>query len=198
MIGNHAGNHGFADRHRANADARVVAAFGRNFGVAAVAVDSAPRRQDRRGRLDRKARDQRLSGRNAAQNAAGIVGQEDRLAVVAHAHLVAVFLAVEFGGAEARADFDALDGIDTISAARDRRRACRRSARRDPPARLRRQSRSPRRWTSRACARHQGNLRRRPLSPRPGKKRNCARPRPSPSAPDRSGAAPSAPARRAP
>jgi hypothetical protein len=33
MIGEHAGHHGFADRNRADADARVVAAFGRDVGV---------------------------------------------------------------------------------------------------------------------------------------------------------------------
>ena len=33
-------------------------------------------RQDRRGRLDREARDDRLARRDAAENAAGIVGQE--------------------------------------------------------------------------------------------------------------------------
>ena len=38
--------------------------------------DGSPRGQDRRGRLDREAHDDVLAGRNAAQDAAGIVGQE--------------------------------------------------------------------------------------------------------------------------
>ena len=150
MIGDHARHHGLADRHGADADAGVVAAVGRDLGLAAVAVDGLARGQDRRGRLDGKARHHRLAGRNAAENAAGIVGQEKRLAVIAHAHLVAVFLAGQLGRAEARADLDALDRIDAHQRRRrDRRRACRRSARRDPPARLRRRPRSPRRPRSR-------------------------------------------------
>ena len=93
MIGQHACHHRLADRHRADADAGVVAALGDDLGVAAVAVDRPARRQDRRGRLDGKARDDRLPGRDAAENAAGMVGQKHRLAVIAHAHLVGIFLA---------------------------------------------------------------------------------------------------------
>ncbi|MNT47094.1 hypothetical protein D3C72_1837830 [compost metagenome] len=53
-----------------------------------------------------------MSGRNAAQYAAGIVGQEDRLAVLADAHLVGIVLAGDFGSTKAVADLDALDGVD--------------------------------------------------------------------------------------
>ena len=39
VIGEHAGHHGLADRHRADADAGVVAALGDDLGLVAVAVD---------------------------------------------------------------------------------------------------------------------------------------------------------------
>src|SRR5262249_27155803 len=68
MIGQHAGHHGFADRDRANADTRVVTPLGDDVGLAALAVDSLTRRQDRRGRLDRKTHHDRLPGGDAAQN----------------------------------------------------------------------------------------------------------------------------------
>jgi len=73
MVGKHAGHHGFADRHCADADAGVVAALGDDVRLAAVAVDRQPRRQDRGRRLHRKTRDDRLAGGNAAQNAAGMI-----------------------------------------------------------------------------------------------------------------------------
>src|SRR6266849_6000971 len=92
MIGEHAGHHGFADRHRADADAGVVAAFGGDVGVGALAIHGAARGQDRGCRLDRKARHHRLPGGDAAQNAAGLIGQEAD-ALIAHPHLVSVFLA---------------------------------------------------------------------------------------------------------
>src|ERR1700722_3043123 len=112
MIRDHARHHGLADGHGADADAWIVAALGRDFGLVAVAVDGTARGENRGRRLDGKARHHRLAGGNTAQNAAGIVGQEDRLAVVAHSHFVAVFLAGQFGRAETGADLDALDGID--------------------------------------------------------------------------------------
>jgi hypothetical protein len=46
MIGQHAGHHGLADRHRADADAGVVAALGHDVGVGALAIDRAARRQN--------------------------------------------------------------------------------------------------------------------------------------------------------
>src|SRR5208283_3255815 len=112
MIGDDACHHGFADRHGADADTRIVAPFSRYFGLAAVAVDGAPRRQDRRRGLDRETRDHRLAGGNAAEDAAGIVGEKDRLAVIAHAHLVAVLFTRQLRGTEAGADLDALHRID--------------------------------------------------------------------------------------
>src|SRR4051812_5256935 len=56
MIRQHAGHHRLADRHRADADAGVMAAFGHDVGIGAVAVHGAARRQDRRGRFYGKAR----------------------------------------------------------------------------------------------------------------------------------------------
>ena len=112
VIGQHARHHGLADRHGADADARIVAAFGDNIGVAAIAVDGLARREDRRGRLDREARNDRLPGRNAAENAAGVVGQKQRLAVIAHPHLVGIVLAAHRRGGKAVADLDALDRVD--------------------------------------------------------------------------------------
>src|SRR5579885_3647341 len=112
MIGDHACHHGFADRDRADADARIVTAGGRYFCLMAVAVDCTPRRENRRGRLDGKTGHDWLPGGNAAKNAAGIVGEKAQLAVVAYAHLIAVLFPAELGRAEAGADFDAFDGID--------------------------------------------------------------------------------------
>ena len=43
MVGQHAGDHRFADRHGADADARVVAALGDDLGLVAVAVDGPAR-----------------------------------------------------------------------------------------------------------------------------------------------------------
>src|SRR6266404_5882337 len=43
MIGQHARHHGLADRHRADADAGVVAAFGHDVGVVAIAIHRAAR-----------------------------------------------------------------------------------------------------------------------------------------------------------
>src|SRR5215204_4561383 len=48
MIGQHAGHHGFADWHGADADAGIVAAFCHDVGVVAGPVDGLARRQDRR------------------------------------------------------------------------------------------------------------------------------------------------------
>ena len=47
MIRDHTGHHRFADRHRADADAGVMTALGRNIGLVTGVVDRAPRRQNR-------------------------------------------------------------------------------------------------------------------------------------------------------
>src|SRR5690349_470642 len=54
MVGQHTCYHRLADRHRPNTDARVVTALRNDIGVAAVAVDRFPRRQNRGCRLHRK------------------------------------------------------------------------------------------------------------------------------------------------
>src|SRR5208337_2429168 len=118
-VGEHAGRHRFADRNRANADAGIVAAFGDDLRILKDARDGPPRGQDRGGRLDREPGDNRLSGRNAAENAAGMIGEEARAPVRAPSHLVRVLLAREFGGREAVADLDALDRIDAHQRARE-------------------------------------------------------------------------------
>ena len=47
MIGEHDGHHGLSDRHGADADARIMPAFGRDFGLVACGVDGAARGEDR-------------------------------------------------------------------------------------------------------------------------------------------------------
>ena len=136
MIGDHARHHRLADRHGADADAGIVAALGDDLGLVAVAVDGLARGQDRGGRLHGEARDDRLAGRDAAEDAAGMVRQEERLAVIAHAHLVGVLLAGDRGGRKAVADLDALHGVDAhqrggdvrVELAVDRRAEARRHA----------------------------------------------------------------------
>jgi hypothetical protein len=78
MIRQHAGHHGFADRHRANPHTRVVAAFGHDVGVVAAAIDGLAWRQDRRCRFYGEAGHHRLAGGNAAEDAAGVVGEKPR------------------------------------------------------------------------------------------------------------------------
>ena len=48
-----------------------------------------------------------------------MVGQEDRLAVIAHAHLVGILFAGDARRLEAVADLDALDGVDRHQAGGD-------------------------------------------------------------------------------
>ena len=141
VIGDDARHHGLADRHGADADAGIVAALGGDLGLRPIAVDGAPGREDRRGRLDREAADDRLPGRNAAQDAARVVREEDRLAVVADAHFVGIVLAGERRRREPVADLDALDGVDAhqrggevaVELAVDRRAQARRERPRRPP-----------------------------------------------------------------
>jgi hypothetical protein len=67
--------------------------------------------EDRRRRLDREADDDRLAGRDAAQDAAGVVRQEHRLAV-APMRISSAFSSPRGCRAKAGADLDALDGVD--------------------------------------------------------------------------------------
>src|SRR5262245_43871339 len=135
VIGDHACHHGLADRHRANADAGIVASLGADLGLGTIPIDGAPGCQDRGGRLDRETANDRLSGRNATQNAARMVGKKHRLAVVADANFVGVLLAAQRRCRKAGADLDPFDGIDP----HERRGeiavelAVNRAARTDPP-----------------------------------------------------------------
>src|SRR5262249_32478690 len=78
VIGEHAGHHRFAHRHSADAHTRVVAALGQDVGLATLAIDGPAGGEDRRGRLHRKTHHDGLAGGNAAENAAGMVGEEFR------------------------------------------------------------------------------------------------------------------------
>src|SRR4051812_21597347 len=93
MVGKDAGDHGLADRHGADADAGVVAALGLDLGRLVGAGHRRARAQDRGGRLHGEAADDRLARRDAAEDAAGVVRQEHRRALVSGAHLVRVLLA---------------------------------------------------------------------------------------------------------
>jgi hypothetical protein len=136
MIRDHACHHRFADGDSPDADAWVVTALGHDFGLVAVAIDRAARREDRRGGLDRKAHHHRLAGGNSAKDSAGVVGQKSWLVVITHAHVVGVLLARERGRTKACADLDALDRVDAhhrrskiaIELAIDRRAEARRHA----------------------------------------------------------------------
>src|SRR5262245_27820293 len=111
MVGQHAGDHCLGHRRGADADAGIVAALGAQFDLVAEAVDAAHRRQDRAGGLDHHAADDVLAARDAAQDAAGVVAEEDGRAVL-HANLVSIFLAAHGGDGKAIADLDALDRVD--------------------------------------------------------------------------------------
>ena len=80
-VGKHARDHRFADGHSANADTGIVSAFGDDVGLVARARNRLTRRQDRRGRLDCEARDDRLARRDAAEHAARMIGAELRVLV---------------------------------------------------------------------------------------------------------------------
>src|SRR5208282_4074772 len=108
----HAGHHRFADRNGADPYAGVVAAFGDDLRILEVAGDRAAGREDRGRWLDREPGDDRLAGRDAAENAARVVGEKSRPPVFAPAHLVRIPFAGEFGRSEAVADLDPLDGVD--------------------------------------------------------------------------------------
>src|SRR5690606_7874363 len=85
MISDGAGKHGFADRHRADADAWVVPSLGDDIHLVALPVHRTARIEDGGGRLHRKAGNDRLAGRDAAEDTARIVGEEARLAFIAGA-----------------------------------------------------------------------------------------------------------------
>ena len=86
MVGQNAGHHGLADRHRTNPNARVVTTLRYNFGVVAMDVDGAARRQNRTGGFDRESSNNVLATGNTAQDAAGVIRQEIDTAAGAGAH----------------------------------------------------------------------------------------------------------------
>src|ERR1700730_18458730 len=108
MIGEDAGHHRLADRDGADGDAGLVPAMGFDLDLIASDIDGAHRMQDRARRLDREAGDDVLTGRDAAENAPGIVRQKDDPAII-HPHLVSVFLAPQGGGGEPGPDLHTLN-----------------------------------------------------------------------------------------
>src|SRR4051812_25778071 len=88
VIREHARHHGLADRDGPDADAWVVAALRHDLRRLAVAGDGRAGREDRGGGLHGEAAHDGLAGRDAAQDAAGVVRSESRRAAVAGAHLV--------------------------------------------------------------------------------------------------------------
>src|SRR5205085_7164104 len=111
VIGEHNGHHRLADRHGTDADAGIVAAMRLDLDLMTLAVDRAHRLRDRAGRLDGEAHDNLLPGRDAAENAAGIVREKHGLAVL-DADLIAVLFTAEHDRAKPGADLDALDRVD--------------------------------------------------------------------------------------
>src|SRR4029077_12879569 len=68
VIGKHARDHGFANRHGANTDAGVVTALGDDVGIRSISIYGPPGRQDGGSGLNRKPTDNRLSRGNTAEN----------------------------------------------------------------------------------------------------------------------------------
>ena len=95
VVGQHAGHHRLADRHGADADAGIVAALGDDLGVLVGGRHRLARRQDRRGRLDREAHDDRIAVGDAAQDAAGLVGRGNTGPALPGPHLVGILDAGE-------------------------------------------------------------------------------------------------------
>src|ERR1700685_4383361 len=75
-VGKNACDHRFTDRHGAYADTWVMAAFGDDLRILAPARDGAERGKNRGRRLDGEARDDGLPGRDAAENAARVIGEK--------------------------------------------------------------------------------------------------------------------------
>src|SRR5512136_2076475 len=68
VVSQHSCHHGLANRDRTNTNAGIVAALGDNIGVAAITVHRLARCQNRRRRFDREADNNRLPGRDTAEN----------------------------------------------------------------------------------------------------------------------------------
>ena len=107
VVDKHEREHGFGDGGGAQSDAGVVSAVGGEFDGVAVDVDAAARGGDGAGGFDGDVDVDVLAGADAAEDAAGVVGQE-----ALRGEFVAVFAAALDDAAEARADFHAFDGVD--------------------------------------------------------------------------------------
>ena len=89
LIGEHQRDHRLHHRHPADADARVVPAARHDLARLAVAGDRFHRGEDRAGRLERDAQAQRLAGRNAPRDPAGMISEEARAAIACFSQLKA-------------------------------------------------------------------------------------------------------------
>jgi hypothetical protein len=107
MVQQHDGHHRFGDRRGTDADAGVVAALGDDVHRVAVDIDRAARRGDARRRLERQVRDDRLAGRNTAEDTARVVAEE-----TFRGHLVTVLGTALGDAGEAGADFHAFHRVD--------------------------------------------------------------------------------------
>ena len=118
MIRKHAGHHRFTNRHGTNADAGIVAALGQDFRVVAMHINGFLRLKNGAGRFDRKTHDDILSGRNAAEDASGMVGKKFGFALCTGAHLIGIVFTAQRCRREPIADFNRFHGIDRHHRAR--------------------------------------------------------------------------------
>ena len=118
VVHQHERQHRLGDRRRADADAGIVAAVRVDDHRIARLVDRAAIEADRRRRLHRDRDDDVLAGRDAAEDAAGVVRQKSL-----RRHLVGMLGAALRDAREAGADLDALHRVDAHHRrARGRRR----------------------------------------------------------------------------
>src|SRR6185295_18515295 len=107
MIHQYAREHRLGDGGRTNTHAGVMAAGRFHEARRAVRVDRAARQADARSRLEREGDGDVLPGRDAAQHAAVVVGEE-----ALRRHLVAVLASLLPDGVETGAYFHTLYGVD--------------------------------------------------------------------------------------
>ena len=92
VIGQDTGHHRLAHRNAPNSDTGIVTALCGDLRVFSLPGDGSARRQDRTGGLYGKANHHVLTGGDATQNAACLVGQKVYI-LAFHPHLVRVFFA---------------------------------------------------------------------------------------------------------
>ena len=107
VVDKHEREHGFGDGGGAQTDAGVVPAVRSEFDGVAVDVDAAARSGDGTGGFDGDVDVNVLPSADAAEDAAGVVGQE-----ALRGEFVAVFATAVDDAAEACSDFHAFDGVD--------------------------------------------------------------------------------------